>query len=659
VTKTGTTTEATTRPYPGTRPFSQVEHDRFFGRKADSGALAERWRSNRLTIGVGRAGSGKTSLLQAGVFPIVAGERSEVLPPGRVSYGSTFPSGSLPEHNSYTLALLRSWSPGETASRLAGLSIRDFVRRRAERHDGVILAAIDQGEELLADSGLRRAASRRFLGELAEALREEPRLHLLLLVRDEAVHVLSEGLGRGARYDVTALTRQGAVEAVVEPARLAGRPFDVTAAQKLVADLQIGRSGTAETEHCAADEHVAPTLLQVVCARLWDSLPPDLGVITAREVRKYGDAGLALAAYCGHVIAAVADDHVLPVAKLRTWLQSTFVTEYGTRGTVYEGPVVTADMPNAVVRALEDQHLLSVQLRSGLRWYELPSDALIEPLREAAEQRPPPVSAEAYLQAAGRALTMGDLDIAERFAAEILHTPWDTSLRIRAETNSLLGNVAVERGEPAAAEACYRQAAELFQAAGDTESVARQLAAIGQMQLAQGRSADAVKQLLSAVDRLPNDPVLQTELGLALWQLGDGEGAVAVLTTVLGVDGGNPGALRARGEILAYLGDARNAMHDLDRVTLQNMPSTRAARGLALAELGDKSAARREIDDAIAEAPSNGPVLLYAARASKLGGDEGTAEKFASRAVDAMDPALPPPHREMALNLANRKNGKA
>lgn len=641
-------------PYPGPRPFSQAERHRFFGRGPDTSALADRWRSNRLTVGVGQAGNGKTSLLHAGVLPLVADGGSDVLPPGRVSYGSAFPSAALPEHNPYTLALLRSWSPGETATRLAGLSVRDFLRRRAEWHQGTILVAIDQVEELLAESVLRRMAARQFLGELAGAMRDVPRLHLLLLARDDAFDLVCDGLGDEGRYDIPALTRQGAIEAVREPASRAGRSFADGAAEQMIAALQDRQGARGVTHRYAPDDQIRPTLLQVVCARLWDSLPPGLDVITVREVRRYGDAGMALAAHCGSVISAVADDHEMPVARLRSWLLSSFVTEHGTRGIVHEGRDATAGMPNAVVRALEDRHLLSVQMRSRVRWYELQSDCLIEPLREAAEQHPPYAQPREYLQAAGRALTMGDPDLAERFARQALRVSPDADLQVRAEAESLLGNVAREREKPADAVVHHRRAAALFQAAGNTESVACQLAAVGQMLLAQGKVAEAVRQLSAAVDRLPNDPVTQTELGLALWQLGDGRGAVAVLTAVLAVDGGNPAALRARGEILAYLGEARDAMLDLDRVTLQNRPSTRAARGLALARLGNQPAATREIEDAITEAPRNGPVLLYAARASVLGGDKANAEKLARRAAEAVDPALPPQHLEEALALAGR-----
>src|ERR1039457_3395080 len=161
------------QPYPGARPFRDAESDRLFGREAEAAELAELWRANRLVIAAGRAGSGKTSLLNAGLLPLVKGGRADVLPPGLLSYGSTFPAAALPEHNPYTLALLRSWSPDEDATRLVGLTVREFIGRRAERHGGISLAVIDQAEEMSADSGWRRGYGRRFLGALSGGPAEE------------------------------------------------------------------------------------------------------------------------------------------------------------------------------------------------------------------------------------------------------------------------------------------------------------------------------------------------------------------------------------------------------------------------------------------------------------------------------------------------------
>ncbi len=636
-------------PYPGPRAFLQVDHDRFFGRKKDARAIAALWRDHRLTVISGPVASGKTSLLQAGVYPLLNTMRSDVIfPVGRLSYGATYPFAALPEHNSYTLALLRSWLPGEAVSRLTGQSVGDFVRRHAERHSGTIFAAIDQAEELLvnSDSGARKIRRRQFLGELAQAVSDEPRLRLLFVTRSEAVDLISMAMGHGASYAVSPLTRMSALEAVTAPAAAAGRPFADNAAEKLVADVQASRAA----EGYLAKDLVQPALLQIVCARLWRDLPPGTDKITTRDVRASGDVDTALAAYCGGTIAAVAAEHDLTVKRLHSWATSTFITDVGISDTVYAGVHSTGGLPNAVARTLVDHHLLATDLTSGLRWYALLTGRLIDPLLQATDEHLPPVTVDAYLRTAERAMALGELDLAQQNASQVLQA--EPGLRARAEAQSLLGNIAYELEKPSKAEPHYRAASSLFEAAGDTAAAVRQLAAVGQMLLAQGRAAEAIDELRAAVNRMPNDLVLQTELALATWQLGEGRTAVAILTGVLGIDGGYTEALRARGEILADLGEASDAMLDLDRQAVRDRPSTVAARGLAFAKLGNHPAANREIHDAVIKAPRNGPVLLYAARASALRGDTISSGELARRAVDATDPPLSPPHRELALRLA-------
>lgn len=664
VRRIGSAVRGSDAPYPGQRPFLQTEQDRFFGREIESTALLELWQDNRTVLAVGPAASGKTSLLQAGVLPLLARNRAFVLPPGDVSYGSTFPAAALPRHNPYTLALLCSWSLGEAPTGLVDLTVRDFIGAYAQSHDGPIYAAIDQVDDLPVGSSRRQGYRDKFLAELADAVQAEPSLHLLLLAREDAADMISAQLAGAARFELGTLTRLGAIEAAAGPAVGAGRPFADGAAEKLVTDLQTSQIVTFNgTERRVQGDRVEPSLLQAVCARLWDSLPPDSKRVTVRDVRLYGDADKALAAHCGRVIASVADDFDRPVAGVRNWLLRTFITELGTRGTAYEGVAETAALPNAIAQALEDGHLLSGALRSGSRWYELLADRLIQPLLDAVDELPPAVDPTEYLAAAARALARSELDVAQRYAAATLRGSSEDDLRLHAETESFLGNIAAERGESvqakAEAESHYRAAARLFEALRDTPAVAAQLASVGQMLVAQERPEDALDQLKAAIDRMPSDPVIQTDLALAFWRLGESRTAVAVLSSVLDKDGGNRVALRARGEILADLGEARRAMLDLDRVTLESRPSTRAARGLALAELGDQSSADLEVDEAVEEAPSNGAVLLHAARAKALIGDENAAEELAWRAIDATDPGLPPYHRKVALHLTGHKNGNS
>jgi tetratricopeptide (TPR) repeat protein len=664
VTRMGVANGKPSAPYPGLRPFRQTDQDHFFGREAESKALAEFWQDNRVVLAAGPVACGKTSLLQAGVLPVLTQHGARVLPPGSVSYGATFPGAALPKHNPYTLALLLSWSPGEAPSRLVDLTISDFVKAQARLANGPLYAAIDQVDDLPAESGLRRDHRDKFLAELAGAVEAEPRLHLLLLARDSGVGLISAAMWRAARFDLRALTRLDAIEAVARPAEGAGRSFADGAAEKLVTDLQDSRIVVGKgTERHVHSDQVEPALLQSVCAHLWNSLPADTGRVSTRDVRLFGDADNVLAAYCGRIIASVADDFDLSVRWVRGWLLRTFITELGTRGTAYEGVAETADAPNEIARALADRHLLLAEPRSGSRWYQLLADRLIQPLRDAVDELPAATGAEKYLAYAERALAQGELDVAQRYARLAQRRSADTDLRLRAETESLLGNIAAERGEAAEAkaeaESHHRASAQLFDAMGDISAVASQLAAVGQLLIAQQRPEDALAELRAAIARTPSDPVIQTDLALALWRLGESQAAVAVLTAVLALDGGNTVALRARGEILAELGKARQALLDLDRVTLAERPSTRAARGLALAKLGDRSGADTEIDDAVAEAPWNGDVLLHAARAKALNGDENAAEELARRAVDAHDPGLLPYHREVALQLAGHKHGNS
>jgi tetratricopeptide (TPR) repeat protein len=649
-------------PYPGSRAFQQADHGRFCGREAEAAAIVGLWTTQPLTIVTGPVASGKTSLLQAGVYPLMSDKRPEPLPVGRISGGMTFPFAALPDYNPYTLALLRSWAPDETPSRLAGLTVSDFVRGFASHRGRHVFAAIDQVDDLAVDppSGSRRVWWRQFLGELAQAYADHPHLHLLLCARSEASGIISTLIGlistlidadvQHERHELRPLTIQDACEAVARPAESAKRKFADGAAQKVVDELRHSRIPAAGGERYVTADHVEPALLQAVCTQLWRDLPLGVEVITEWEVREFSDVDSTLATYCATVIMQVAAEHDLSSSRLHSWMLDTFVTGLGTLDAVPEGALTTAQMTNAVVRSLVDRHLLSSEMESTTRSYRLLAERLIEPLRHAKVGRPAAPTAAGYLRAAERELSLGDVDLAQRHAMLALGAKPD--LRAQADAESLLGNVAHEQGKPSDALPHYREAASFLAAAGDTKAAASELAAVGQTLLTLGHVHEAVAELQAAVARAPSNLVLQTQLALALWQLGKSRPAVAILNGVLGIDGGNPEALQARGEILADLGDAGKALLDLKRPSMQERPSTRAARGLALAELGDYSAASKVIRDALEAAPRNGRVLLYAARASAAIGDSVHSGELARDALDATDPPLSEPHRQLAKKLA-------
>jgi tetratricopeptide (TPR) repeat protein len=655
-------------PYPGSRAFTEADQAFFHGRAAAAEEVTGLWRANRLTIVSGPAGCGKTSLLHAGVYPSMREHRPRLIPAGDLYHGLTFPVPALAEHNPFTLALLRSWSPDDVPTRLAGLTISDFLDQFARGRNDVIHAAIDQVDDLLLGSwtGPWAAWRRRFLDELTQAIADHPRLHLLLVTRGAALSLLTSVVGDGAPCSLSALAPESAIEAMTVPAAGAGRSFTAKAARVLADDLR----GAPEGTDSPADDHVEPVLLQAVCHRLWENLPPDVTEISDGMLREYGDPDTALAAHCGHVIGEVAALHGRSSRALRSRLVDSFVTRPGNRGGVHEDTLAEAGLPGPVLRDLVDRHLLASQADGSKRYYRLLARRLAEPLRMASPQRSAAVTPEDHLRAAGLALARGDLDLAQSQACRACELIPDPSLReaaslqTRAQAESLLGNVTYRRdeadgpsGDPGAldqARARYRRAAELLQALGDTRAAAYHLAAAGRLQLLTGEAADALPAFRAAVERVPSDLGLRTQLAIALWQAGDGQTAVGILNWVLTMDGGYEQARRARGEILADLGEARSAMLDLDRAAPDH-PASRAARGLALAELGDHTAAAAEVNGALADARRSGPVLLYAARALDLAGDTISAKHRAQEAIDATDPPLFQAHKKLARKLADQR----
>ena len=165
----------------------------------------------------------------------------------------------------------------------------------------MLLAAIDQADDLFAGPPSRQPQRQRFLRELADALDQQPTLHLLICVRDEALHRFTDVLGQGeSLIEVRALAPAQAHEAVTGPGC-----FAAEAASELVTALRTSRIvASGRSERRVVADRVEPVLLQAVCARAWELLRGRTDKITARELRRYGDIEGALAAHCGAAIAA-------------------------------------------------------------------------------------------------------------------------------------------------------------------------------------------------------------------------------------------------------------------------------------------------------------------------------------------------------------------
>ena len=73
------------QPYVGPRPFGHDEKDLFFGRDREARDLCSLVVAHPIVLLYAASGAGKSSLLNAGLIPLLEARGYEVLPPARVS----------------------------------------------------------------------------------------------------------------------------------------------------------------------------------------------------------------------------------------------------------------------------------------------------------------------------------------------------------------------------------------------------------------------------------------------------------------------------------------------------------------------------------------------------------------------------------------------
>src|SRR5215212_9584172 len=72
-------------PYIGPRPFEQNDRDFFFGRDQEANELVSLMTAHAAVLLYSQSGAGKTSLVKAGLIPLLVDEEQfNVLPPMRV-----------------------------------------------------------------------------------------------------------------------------------------------------------------------------------------------------------------------------------------------------------------------------------------------------------------------------------------------------------------------------------------------------------------------------------------------------------------------------------------------------------------------------------------------------------------------------------------------
>ncbi len=374
----------TANPFVGPRPFEAGE--RLWGRDREIRELDNEISSERIVMLCSPSGAGKSSLVEAGLVPRLAGA-FDVWGPTRVNQPATV-AGS----NRYVLSALLGLEEGVPGSlrradrALAGQTLSEYAANRPRRRSAPRprLLILDQFEEILTVDPLAVEAKREFFDQLGQLLRD-PWVWALFVLREEylvaldpyALHIPTH-LANRFRIDLLGL--DAAREAMVNPAHDAGRAFP--AAERLVHDLATLK--VQQSDGSFAEEtglYVEPVQLQVVCRRLWDAMPVEDRSIDAVDLERFGDVHKALADYYAESVARVAGGETSRERVVRRWFDDRLITAGGIRGQVLRGGGDSEGLANEVVDQLLDSHLVRAEQRAGATWYELAHDRLIEPVR--------------------------------------------------------------------------------------------------------------------------------------------------------------------------------------------------------------------------------------------------------------------------------------
>ncbi|HEY7593955.1 MAG TPA: WD40 repeat domain-containing protein [Actinophytocola sp.] len=222
-------------PYAGLAPFGRGDADRFFGRDRVVAEVVARVRARRTVAVFGPSGSGKSSVLMAGLLPELDPGCAVVLTPGPRPL----------EECAVRLAGLVGASPGRLAAEFAEdprglhLCVRQAVANRSDEQDLVLV--VDQFEELftLCADAVERAA---FVAALTTAATEPTsRTRVVLGVRadfyghcaeyPELLDVLRDG-----QVLVGAMTADELRQAITGPAEAVGCRVETALVSRLVAD---------------------------------------------------------------------------------------------------------------------------------------------------------------------------------------------------------------------------------------------------------------------------------------------------------------------------------------------------------------------------------------------------------------------------------------
>ncbi len=284
-------------PFPGLRPFDMDEEYLFFGREDQRKELVSLLREERFLAVLGASGSGKSSLVRAGLLPALYGGvmtragsnwHIAVMRPG--GRAITNLAEALFETDLLDNEVCEDLTELDIEATLirSGLGLIEAARQLGLKQNENMLIVVDQFEELFrfnssqSDRGSRDEAAA-FVKMLVEAARQQDlSIYVVLTMRSDffgdcsQFEELAEAVNKG-EYLVPRLNRENKKTAIEGPVRVGGGDISPRLVQRLLNDL--------------GDDPDQLPIMQHALMRTWDCWLDDHAEGEPLDLRHYESTG--------------------------------------------------------------------------------------------------------------------------------------------------------------------------------------------------------------------------------------------------------------------------------------------------------------------------------------------------------------------------------
>jgi hypothetical protein len=379
------------RPYKFLDSYKAADRDIFVARDREAEVLAADVISSRLVVLFAKTGTGKTSLINAGVRPRLED----------VDYATFYVRVERDPVEAVRSVLREAGHPLRSAP---GEPLSNDLREVSRVLDKPIVIFFDQFEEFFIHFSAPEYADKvkAFIGDTAQLYRDrESGIHVVFSMREEYFvemdafrKEIPSIFHNESSLRLRPFDREQALEAVIRPADLCHAELDEGLAERIVDELETGGA-------------VEPARLSIVCDTLWQE--GRMRSLRIADFERLGGAEEIVSRRLEQDVARLSDSHLVLFERLVPKLTTDYGTKY-LRGFDELAESTGADpaLLGSLVEELKVLHLVHDSVIHGTRYIEWASDFLAERTSALSRRAQILVSRRIFARAVSQMLASSD-----------------------------------------------------------------------------------------------------------------------------------------------------------------------------------------------------------------------------------------------------------